>query len=114
MREKREYGDYINDMLDSIKNTVEFTRGMNYEKFFRDTKTNLATIRCLEILGEAAKNIPEGIRDKHNDIPWKKIIGLRNRVAHEYFGIDLKLVWNIVSEELPKLKLLILKLAKKQ
>ena len=113
MRKKREYGDYVNDMLDSIKNAADFTKGMTYEKFFKDTKTTHATVRCLEILGEAAKNIPEHIKEKHSDIPWKKIIGLRNRVAHEYFGIDLKLVWKIVNEELPILKTQVQKLNKK-
>lgn len=113
MRKNREYGDYINDMLDSINDTGEFTGEMDYEKFFKDRKTTLATVRCLEILGEAAKNIPENIRDKNPDIPWKKIIGLRNRIAHEYFGIDLKLVWKIIKEELPALKPLVQKLIKK-
>jgi|SRR5208337_2298128 len=113
MRKNREYGDYINDMLDSIKDTSEFIGEMDCKKFFKDRKTTLATVRCLEILGEAAKNIPENIRDKHPDIPWKKIIGLRNRIAHEYFGIDLKLVWKIIKDELPALKPLVQKLVKK-
>jgi uncharacterized protein with HEPN domain len=113
MRTGQEYGDYINDMISAIKDTSEFIKDMDYVAFFRDRKTTHASVRSLEILGEAAKHIPESIRDKHPDIPWKKIIGLRNRIAHEYFGIDLKLVWNIVKEELPTLKPLVQKLVKK-
>lgn len=113
MKGKRQYGDYIDDMLSSIKDTAVFTKGMEYEDFFRDRKTTHATVRSLEIFGEAAKHLPDSIREKHPDIPWKKIIGLRNRIAHEYFGIDLKLVWKIVREELPALKPFIQKIAKK-
>jgi uncharacterized protein with HEPN domain len=113
MKADREYGDFVNDMLSSIKDTYEFTKSMNYEDFFRDRKTTHATVRSLEIFGEAAKHIPQNIRDRHTDIPWKKIIGLRNRIAHDYFGIDLKLVWKIVKEELPELKPAIQRLSKK-
>jgi uncharacterized protein with HEPN domain len=77
---------------------------MEFEDFNRDRKTIDAVVRNLEIIGEASKNIPDETKILYQDIDWKGIIGLRNRIAHEYFGVSLTIVWNIIKKELPRLK----------
>lgn len=103
MRE-RDYFDYVNDILESIEDAEEFTAGMTFDQFTKDKKTKNAVIRSLEVLGEAAKQLPKNIKVKQPDIPWKRMMGMRNRLVHEYFGVDLKIVWTVVHEELPPLK----------
>ena len=79
---KREYGDYIQDIIDSIKETEEFTTEMSIKDFKKDKKTVNAVIRSLEIMGEAAKKIPDDIRKKHFQIPWKEMAGIRDKLIH--------------------------------
>ena len=76
---KREIGDYIEDILEAMTNAIEFTKDMSYEKFVKDTKTVYAVIRAIEIIGEAVKNIPEDIRKRYTDIPWRSIAGMRDK-----------------------------------
>lgn len=109
---KREYGDYIQDIVDSIKETEEFTKGLSFDDFKKDKKTVNAVIRSLEIMGEAAKKIPDELRKKYTGIPWKEMTGIRDKLIHEYHGVDLEIIWKVVKEELPPLKPLILKLFK--
>lgn len=96
--------DYLNDILESISNIREFVVGMNYENFLRDKKTSLAVIRSLEIIGEAVKNIPESLRENYKEMPWQEIIGMRNKITHEYFGVDLDIVWQSIQEDLDSLE----------
>ncbi|MCX7011547.1 MAG: DUF86 domain-containing protein [Candidatus Sumerlaeota bacterium] len=100
----REYGDYLQDILSAIGETAEFTADMPYDVFLYDRKTANAVIRSLEVLGEAAKRIPEAIRAKAPDIPWKSMASMRDKLIHEYFGVDLRIVWTVVHEELPPLR----------
>ncbi|MBV6343141.1 HepT-like ribonuclease domain-containing protein, partial [Candidatus Magnetobacterium casense] len=81
-----------------------FVSEMNYEDFSMDEKTELAVIRCIEVIGEAAKNIPEHVRDKYPQIPWKDMAGMRDIIAHAYFGIDMRRIWEVVTVKLPPLK----------
>jgi len=104
MNTNRKTEDYTKDMLQVIENIEDFTKGMDFEGFFNDIKTTMAVVRCLEILGEAAKHIPQVIKNKNPHIPWKEINGLRNRIAHDYLKIDLQVVWGIIRKELPKIK----------
>jgi len=90
---KRTYIDYIEDILTSIQEIEEFTKGMNFDDFVKDKKTVNAVIRSLEVMGEAVKKIPKEIRDKYPDIPWKYIAGMRDKLIHEYHGVDLTIVW---------------------
>jgi len=110
---KRTFVDYIEDVLQSINLIEEFTKDLTYEEFFRDIKTSYAVVRAIEIIGEATKNIPDEIKAELPHIPWRKMAGIRNKIAHEYFGISLKIVWNVAKDELPKLKDDIAKLMKK-
>ena len=85
---KRDLLLLIEDMLDAVNKILKYTSGLNYEQFIHDEKTIDATVRNFEIIGEAANRIPEDYKLQHPEIEWRQIIGLRNRIIHEYFGID--------------------------
>jgi len=101
---KREYTLYLKDMLENIEKANYFIENLTYEDFKADERTNFAVIRCLEIVGEASKSIPKEIKSKYNDIPWKDIAGLRDKIVHGYSEINLFRVWLVVKEEFPILK----------
>lgn len=107
MSKGREMADYLDDILTAIADAEEFTRGMHYETFAEDKKTVNAVIRSLEVLGEATKRIPTSFRQKHPDIPWSKMSGMRDVLIHDYMGVDLKTVWKVTQERLPELKLML-------
>jgi len=104
MSEERILQDYLNDILESIADINEFTKGMTFENFVRDRKTVKAVVRSLEIIGEAVNKIPENIWEKYPETPWQEIIGMRNKLTHEYFGIDLNIVWQTIEEDLVPLE----------
>jgi uncharacterized protein with HEPN domain len=101
---KRDYRDYIKDILDSIIDIENFIKGMSFEEFKRDKKTIYAVVRSIEVIGEATKKIPKTLKDKHPEIPWKKMAGMRDRLIHEYFGIDVEILWKTATEDIPPLK----------
>ncbi len=101
---KREWRLFLEDILESIQKIEQYVKGFNFEDFEKDDKSVDAVIRNFEIIGEAAKNIPPTIRNKYQSIYWQGVIGLRNRVIHDYFGVDLKIVWQILKKNLPDLK----------
>ena len=103
---KRTFRDYVEDILTSFEETQEFTRGLDFNAFTGDRKTVNAVVRSLEVMGEAAKRIPAKIREKYPEIPWKRMTGMRDKLIHEYSGVDLEIVWAVVKTELPPLKLL--------
>ena len=103
----REISDYIDDIINAIADVADFTQGMSSEMFVADKKTVSAVIRCLEVIGEAAKHIPTSFRKKHPDIPWSKMAGMRDILIHDYMGVDLKTVWKVAQERLLELKPLI-------
>jgi len=105
----RELGDYIQDIIDAFGEVEDFTVGMQFEDFIIEKKTINAVIRSLEVIGEATKKIPDNFRIKYNEIPWKRMAGMRDKLIHDYFGIDLEIVWSVVKNELPPLEPLIQK-----
>lgn len=101
---KRDESIYIDDMLEGMEKIKRYTQNMTYNDFVLDEKTQDAVLRNLEVIGEAAKNTPQNIRDKIRNIPWKNIIGLRNITIHQYFGVDLEIIWKIITNDIPKTK----------
>ena len=95
---------YVKDILDSIEKIENFTTAMSYDQFLKDAKTQDAVIRNLEVIGEAVKNVPEGIKDKFNDIPWKLIAGMRDKLIHEYWGVSFTIVWETIESDFPLFK----------
>ncbi len=93
----------LQDIVEAIRRIRLYTTDMDYVGFVRDTKTQDAVIRNIEIIGEAARNIPAPITEVNPSIPWKQIAGTRDRLIHDYFGINLDIVWNIVDQELSPL-----------
>lgn len=106
----RDYQLFLEDILEAITRIQKFVKGYSYEKFVSDIKTTDAVIRNLSIIGEAASKIGKDFHQKHPKIPWKHMIGLRNKVMHEYFGVDLQILWSTLDEDLPELKKMIKKL----
>lgn len=101
---KRDIGLFIEDIINSIKNIEEFSKNLNKEKFSKNKLRQSAIIRQLEIIGEAVKNVPSAFREKYPQIAWKDIAGFRDILSHAYFGVNLDRVWNIIENDLPKLK----------
>ena len=101
---KRDPDLLIEDMLASIRKIERYTSGMDQELFRQDEKTVDAVVRNLEILGEATRQLPEDFTARHADVPWRQIAGLRNRIVHDYFGLDLEMIWEVLQHDLPKLQ----------
>ena len=103
MKSEREYVDYLYDILDAIEKAADFIEGMDFNHFSEDDKTVFAVVRALEIIGEAARKIPPSVRAQYLEIPWREITGMRDKLVHDYFGVDLAVVWKTVKEDLPGL-----------
>ena len=99
-------GDIIRlkHMLTAIEEILSYTEGFDLESFLDDSKTRFASIKQLEIIGEAANHVSAETRLRFGQIEWQKITGLRNILVHEYFGVDEKIVWGIIIKDLPKLR----------
>jgi len=100
-KETRKYTLYLSDILISMERIREYIINMDYNSFINDYKTIDAVIRNFEIIGEAVKNIPSNIKEKYPEIPWEEMYRLRNRIIHEYFGIDFEIIWDIATNYLP-------------
>ena len=107
---KREPSVLLDDIRTSISKIERYTAGLDEESFLADEKTIDAVVRNLEIIGEAAKQLPADFTARHSGIPWTQIAGLRNRIVHDYAGIDLKLVWHILQTAMRRLALQIVHL----
>ncbi len=99
---RREYILYLEDMLQSMQRIEEYLGDIDFEKFKKTYIVVDAVIRNFEVIGEASKKVPAGIQEKYPEIPWLKMYGLRNLIAHKYFGIDYEMIWEIAKANLPK------------
>ena len=95
---------YLEDILTAMNRIAEYIEGYSYISFKRDYKTVDAVIRNFEIIGEAAKNLPTEIKEKYPHVPWSEMYLLRNKVSHEYFGVDYEIIWDVASNYLPQNK----------
>jgi uncharacterized protein with HEPN domain len=101
---KRPINLLLNDIRQSIDRIEQYIKNLSFDAFSDDQKSVDAVVRNLEIMGEAARRLPDEFKEKYSEIEWYKVVGLRHRIVHEYFGIDLEIIWQILKKDLPELK----------
>jgi uncharacterized protein with HEPN domain len=100
----RDFNLFLDDINSALEKIEEYTRGIDFNAFTQDRKTIDAVIRNFEILGEATKQIPESIKSKYSEVPWKEMAGMRDKLVHAYFGIDAAVLWETITKRIPDLK----------
>ena len=100
----RDWRLFVNDILQSCQKARRYTTGMTQQEFLADDMTSDAVLRNLEIIGEAAKHVPADVRQAIPQIDWTKVGGMRNWLAHAYFGLDVDIVWDVIENKLPELE----------
>jgi uncharacterized protein with HEPN domain len=100
----REFLDFVEDILDAMQKAESLLEGVSFSQFEADFRINFAVVRALEIIGEAAKRLPEELRQSYPDIPWKGMAGMRDRIIHGYDNVDLQIVWDVVKRDIPQIK----------
>ena len=97
----RNYRLYLKDIFEAMIAAQAFVEGMDFDAFVADDKTASAVVRKLEIIGEAAKNVPEKIQQRYSQVPWHNMAGMRDRITHAYFAVDYVIVWNTLKADIP-------------
>lgn len=100
---KRDASLLLQDMREAMQKIASYTEGMDFDAFLADTKTCDAVVRNVEIIGEACKQLPETYKEDHPQMPWAQMVGMRNRIVHDYTGVDLGIIWHVVTDSLPAL-----------
>ena len=101
---QRDIRDSLQDIVATIDLAEQFVAGLTFTDFENDSKTVFAVIRAIEVIGEAVKSIPQSLRDQYPEIPWRGFTGMRDKLIHGYFGVDLEVVWDTVQQDLPILR----------
>jgi len=99
-----EFLDYVEDIADAMEKAEILLKGVTYDQFESDFRINFAVVRALEIVGEATKRLPMTLRAEYPSIPWKQMAGMRDRIIHGYDTVDLEIVWDVVRQDIPKIK----------
>ncbi len=110
----RDYDIYLEDILEAIDRIQEYMQGVNRAAFETDRMRFDAVIRNLEVIGEAVKQAPDSVREKHPSVEWRKIAGLRDILIHKYFNINIEIVWDVVQSNIPILKMEIQQITKEK
>ncbi|MEN3185655.1 MAG: DUF86 domain-containing protein [Atribacterota bacterium] len=106
---KRKIVFFLSDILEHMERAEKYLAGFTLDAFLNDSKTSDAVLRCIEVIGEASKNIPQEVRQKYPSIPWRDMAGMRDKIIHGYFQVDLESVWLVVRDDIPVLKPLLQK-----
>jgi len=104
VRSPRETLDYLRDILEMMDKVKRFIGDMSFNEFASDDKTSFAVFRALEVIGEAAKQVPSPVRRRHPDVPWRRMAGMRDRLIHGYFGVDVEIIWETATQLVPELR----------
>jgi len=100
----RDHSFYLSDILKAFESIESFVEGQSFENFKKDDKTSSAVIRKFEIIGEAAKQVPENVKQEYPSVPWKEMAGMRDKLIHFYFGVNYELLWQTIRNRIPEIK----------